>query len=141
MPGFDAAEAAGLRARLGELRGHLERYREGLHNQDGETPSYYRARQALVGAREGDPAELERAREAFEARARDTGLASFDVAWYNDLLRDYRDALGRLRTALTGELLDVVIARRDHVLDEAGTRAEELREAISHRKGSLSIRD
>ena len=140
-PGFDAAEAAGLRARLGELRGHLERYREGLHNRDGDAPSYYRARQALVGAREGDPAELERAREVFEARARDTGLASFDVAWYNDLLRDYRDALGRLRTALTGELLGVVIARRDHVLDEAGERAEELREAISRRKGSLSIRD
>ena len=140
-PGFDAAEAAGLRARLGELRGHLERYREGLHNQDGDAPSYYRARQALVGAREGDPAELERAREVFEARARDTGLASFDVAWYNDLLRDYRDALGRLRTALTGELLGVVVARRDHVLDEAGERAEELREAISRRKGNLSIRD
>jgi len=86
-------------------------------------------------------ADWQREREVFEARARDTGLASFDVAWYNDLLRDYRDALGRLRTALTGELLDVVIARRDHVLDEAGTRAEELREAISHRKGSLSIRD
>ncbi|WP_311473108.1 DUF4011 domain-containing protein [uncultured Actinomyces sp.] len=141
VPGFDAAEAAGLRARLGELRGHLERYREGLHNQDGDAPSYYRARQALVGAREGDPAELERAREVFEARARDTGLASFDVAWYNDLLRDYRDVLGRLRTALTGELFDVVIARRDHVLDEAGARAEELREVISRRKGSLSIRD
>ena len=141
VPGFDAAEAAGLRARLGELRGHLERYREGLHNQDGDVPSYYRARQALVGAREGDPAELERAREVFEARARDTGLASFDVAWYNDLLRDYRDVLGRLRTALTGELFDVVIARRDHVLDEAGARAEELREVISRRKGSLSIRD
>ena len=136
VPGFDAAEAAALRARLGELRGHLERYREGLHNQDGDAPSYYRARQALVGAREGDPAELERAREVFEARARDTGLASFDVAWYNDLLRDYRDALGRLRTALTGELLDVVIARRDHVLDEAGTRAEELRHELDRRRGS-----
>ena len=141
VPDFDAAEAAELRARLGELRGHLERYREGLHNRDGDAPSYYRARQALVGAREGDPAELERAREVFEARARDTGLASFDVAWYNDLLRDYRDALGRLRTALTGELLGVVVARRDHVLDEAGERAEELREAISRRKGNLSIRD
>ena len=141
VPDFDAAEAAELRARLGELRGHLERYREGLHNRDGDAPSYYEARQALVGAREGDPAELERAREVFEARARDTGLASFDVAWYNDLLRDYRDALGRLRTALTGELLGVVVARRDHVLDEAGERAEELREAISRRKGNLSIRD
>ena len=51
------------------------------------------------------------------------------------------DVLGRLRTALTGELFDVVIARRDHVLDEAGARAEELREVISRRKGSLSIRD
>ena len=140
-PGFDAAQAAGLRARLGELRARLGAYREGLHAPGAEGPSYYEARQALVGAREGDPAELERAREVFEARARDTGLASFDVAWYNDLLRDYRDALGRLRTALTGELLGVVMARRDHVLDEAGERAEELREAISHRKGNLSIRD
>ena len=140
-PDFDAAEAIELRTRLGELRGHLERYREGLHNQDGDAPSYYRARQALIEAREGDPAELERASEAFEARARDIGLASFDIAWYNDLLRDYRDALGRLRTALTGELLGVVMARRDHVLDEAEERAEELREAISHRKGNLSIRD
>ena len=147
-PGSDAAEAAELRARLAGLRGRLAglrarlgAYREGLHAPGAEGPSYYEARQALVGAREGDPAELERAREVFEARARDTGLASFDVAWYNDLLRDYRDALGRLRTALTGELLGVVVARRDHVLDEAGERAEELREAISRRKGNLSIRD
>ena len=135
-PDFDAAEAAGLRARLAGLRARLGAYREGLHAPGAEGPSYYRARQALVGAREGDPAELERAREVFEARARDTGLASFDVAWYNDLLRDYRDALGRLRTALTGELLDVVIARRDHVLDEAGARAEELRHELDRRRGS-----
>ena len=135
-PDFDAAEAAGLRARLGELRGHLERYREGLHNQDGDAPSYYRARQALVGAREGDPAELERAREVFEARARDTGLDGFGPSLHAGLLHDYRDALGRLRKMLTDELLDAVMARRDHVMDEAGARAEELRHELDRRRGS-----
>ncbi len=135
-PDFDAAEAAGLRARLAGLRARLGAYREGLHAPGAEGPSYYRARQALVGAREGDPAELERAREVFEARARDTGLDAFGPSLHAGLLRDYRDALGRLRTALTGELLDVVIARRDHVLDEAGARAEELRHELDRRRGS-----
>ena len=142
-PGQDAAAAAGLRERLTGLRERLaglrERlgaYREGLHAPGAEGPSYYEARQALVGAREGDPAELERAREVFEARARDTGLDAFGPSLHAGLLRDYRDALGRLRTELTGELLDVVLARRDRVLDEAGGRAEKLRHELDRRKGS-----
>ena len=135
-PGFDAAQAAGLRARLGELRARLGAYREGLHAPGAEGPSYYEARQALVGAREGDPAELERAREVFEARARDTGLDGFGPSLHAGLLHDYRDALGRLRKMLTDELLDAVMARRDHVLDEAGVRAEELRHELDRRRGS-----
>ena len=135
-PGQDAAAAAGLRERLTGLRERLGAYREGLHAPGAEGPSYYEARQALVGAREGDPAELERAREVFEARARDTGLDAFGPSLHAGLLRDYRDALGRLRTELTGELLDVVLARRDRVLDEAGGRAEKLRHELDRRKGS-----
>ena len=142
-PGQDAAAAAGLRERLTGLRERLaglrERlgaYREGLHAPGAEGPSYYEARQALVGAREGDPAELERAREVFEARARDTGLDAFGPSLHAGLLRDYRDALGRLRTELTGELLDVVLARRDRVLDVAGARAQKLRHELDRRKGS-----
>ena len=142
-PGSDAAEAAELRARLAGLRGRLAglrarlgAYREGLHAPGAEGPSYYEARQALVGAREGDPAELERAREVFEARARDTGLNAFDPSRHAELLHDYRDALERLRTALTDELLDVVLARRDHVLDGAGPRADRLRHELDRRRGS-----
>ena len=141
-PGPDAAaEADGLRERLARLRGRLGEYREGLHDpRDGF--SYYRARQALIQVRdaEGEKDEVERARSAFEARARETGLDAFDPAAQAQLLEDYRATLGRLRKALTPELLGVALARRDRILEEAGPRTEELRRELNRRRGTLNVR-
>ena len=83
---------------------------------------------------------LERARAAFEARARQTGLDAFDAAVHARLLEDYRDTLGRLRKALTPELLGSVLAHRDRVLQEAGPRTEELRRELNRRRGTLNVR-
>ena len=139
------AEVDELRGRLARLRGRLGEYREGLHDpRDGA--SYYRARGELIEERdtEGDGSNgsdgLERARAAFEARARQTGLDAFDAAVHARLLEDYRDTLGRLRKALTPELLSSVLAHRDQVLREAGSRAEELRREVRRRRGSLNVR-
>ena len=140
------AEVDELRGRLARLRGRLGEYREGLHDpRDGA--SYYRARGELIEERdtEGDGSNgsdgLERARAAFEARARQTGLDAFDAAVHARLLEDYRDTLGRLRKALTPELLSSVLAHRDQVLREAGSRAEELRREVRRRRGSLNVRE
>ena len=140
------AEVDELRGRLARLRGRLGEYREGLHDpRDGA--SYYRARGELIEERdtEGDGSNgsdgLERARAAFEARARQTGLDAFDAAVHARLLEDYRDTLGRLRKALTPELLSSVLAHRDQVLQEAGPRTEELRREVRRRRGSLNVRE
>ena len=142
-PGPDAAaEADGLRERLARLRGRLGEYREGLHDpRDGF--SYYRACQALIQVRdaESEKGEVERARSAFEARARETGLKAFDPAVHARLLADYRATLGRLREALTPELLGSVLARRDRILREAGPRTEELRRELNRRRGTLNVRE
>ena len=134
-----------LRRELAALRKRLGEYREGLHDpRDGA--SYYRARRELIEERdtEGDGSNgsdgLERARAAFEARARQTGLDAFDAAVHARLLEDYRDTLGRLRKALTPELLGSVLAHRDRVLREAGPRTEELRRELNRRRGTLNVR-
>ena len=135
-----------LRRELAALRKRLGEYREGLHDpRDGA--SYYRARGELIEERdaEGDGGDgsdgLERARAAFEARARETGLDAFDAAAHVQLLEDYRDTLGKLRKALTPELLSSVLAHRDRVLQEAGPRTEELRREVRRRRGSLNVRE
>ena len=145
-PDDDAAEVDELRGRLARLRGRLGEYREGLHDpRDGA--SYYRARGELIEERdaEGDGGDgsdgLEQAQAAFEARARETGLDAFDAVAHGRLLEDYRETLGRLRKALTPELLDSVLAHRDRVLDEAGPRTEELRREVRRRRGSLNVRE
>ncbi|MCZ0858587.1 DUF4011 domain-containing protein [Actinomyces israelii] len=155
-PGPDAAaEADELRERLGRLRERLGEYREGLHDpRDGF--SYYRVCQELIEARdaetddngtaqtrdaESDQGEVERARSAFEARARETGLDAFDPAVHARLLADYRRTQERLRKALTPELLGSVLARRDRILREAGPRAEELRREVRRRRGTMNVRE
>ena len=152
------ADPDALRRELAALRARLDAYREGLHDpRQGSSPSsYYRARQALIEARDAggvegagmadgvagpESAEWERARAAFEDRARATGLDSFDPAVHAQLLDDYRRTQERLREALTPELLDVVLDRRETALREAGPRAEALRREIARRKGTLNIRD
>ena len=143
-PGPDAAadDPDALRRELSGLRTRLGEYREGLHApRDGF--SYYRARRALIQARdaESDQGEVERARSAFEARARETGLDAFDPAVHARLLADYRRTQERLRKALTPELLGSVLARRDRILREAGPRAEELRREVRRRRGTMNVRE
>ena len=140
-PDAAAADPDALRRELASIRARLDGYREGLHDpRDGF--SYYRARQALIQVRdaEGEKDEVERARSAFEARARETGLDTFDPAAQAQLLEDYRATLGRLRKALTPELLGVALARRDRILGEAGPRTEELRRELNRRRGTLNVR-
>ena len=140
-PDAAAADPDALRRELASIRARLDGYREGLHDpRDGF--SYYRARQALIQVRdaEGEKDEVERARSAFEARARETGLDAFDPAAQAQLLEDYRATLGRLRKALTPELLGVALARRDRILGEAGPRTEELRRELNRRRGTLNVR-
>ena len=140
-PDAAAADPDALRRELASIRARLDGYREGLHDpRDGF--SYYRARQALIQVRdaEGEKDEVERARSAFEARARETGLDAFDPAAQAQLLEDYRATLGRLRKALTPELLGVALARRDRILEEAGPRTEELRRELNRRRGTLNVR-
>ena len=133
------AEVDELRGRLARLRGRLGEYREGLHDpRDGA--SYYRARRELIEERDAEGDGLEQAQATFEARARQTGLDVFDAAVHARLLEDYRDTLGRLRKALTPELLSSVLAHRDRVLQEAGPRTEELRRELNRRRGTLNVR-
>ena len=128
-----------LRRELAALRKRLGEYREGLHDpRDGA--SYYRARRELIEERDAEGDGLEQAQATFEARARQTGLDAFDAAVHARLLEDYRDTLGRLRKALTPELLGSVLAHRDRVLQEAGPRTEELRRELNRRRGTLNVR-
>ena len=128
-----------LRRELAALRKRLGEYREGLHDpRDGA--SYYRARRELIEERDAEGDGLEQAQATFEARARQTGLDAFDAAVHARLLEDYRDTLGRLRKALTPELLGSVLAHRDRVLREAGPRTEELRRELNRRRGTLNVR-
>ena len=90
---------------------------------------------------ESEQGELERARSAFEARARETGLDAFDAVTQSRLLEDYRTTLEQLRAALAPELLSSVLAHRDRVLREAGPRTEELRREVHRRKGTLNVRE
>ena len=141
-PDAAAADPDALRRELASIRARLDGYREGLHDpRDGF--SYYRACQALIQVRdaESEKGEVERARSAFEARARETGLKAFDPAVHARLLADYRATLGRLREALTPELLGSVLARRDRILREAGPRTEELRRELNRRRGTLNVRE
>ena len=140
-PDAAAADPDALRRELASIRARLDGYREGLHDpRDGF--SYYRARQELIQVRdaEGEKDEVERARSAFGARARETGLDAFDPAAQAQLLTDYRATLGRLRKALTPELLGVALSRRDRILGEAGPRTEELRRELNRRRGTLNVR-
>ena len=140
-PDAAAADPDALRRELASIRARLDGYREGLHDpRDGF--SYYRARQELIQVRdaEGEKDEVERARSAFGARARETGLDTFDPAAQAQLLADYRATLGRLRKALTPELLGVALSRRDRILGEAGPRTEELRRELNRRRGTLNVR-
>ena len=140
-PDAAAADPDALRRELASIRARLDGYREGLHDpRDGF--SYYRARQELIQVRdaEGEKDEVERARSAFGARARETGLDTFDPAAQAQLLTDYRATLGRLRKALTPELLGVALSRRDRILGEAGPRTEELRRELNRRRGTLNVR-
>ena len=140
-PESDAADddPDALRRELAALRKRLGEYREGLHDpRDGA--SYYRARRELIEERDAEGDGLEQAQATFEARARQTGLDAFDAAVHARLLEDYRDTLGRLRKALTPELLGSVLAHRDRVLREAGPRTEELRRELNRRRGTLNVR-
>ena len=141
--GDSTAQPDALRRRLAEIRERLVAYREALHvpgEAGASSCSYYEARQALIKARDGREPDLAQARAAFEARERATGLDSFDPVDHIRLLEEYRRTQERLRGALTPELFDVVLARRQAVLREAGPRADRLRREIDRRKGT-SIRE
>lgn len=136
----DDVDPGALRAELAEIRGGLDSYRTALHGPGREGSSYYRARQALVEARDEHRSDAARAREAFEANARSSGLEDFDPAHHTGQLERYRDVRESLRKTLTPELLRVVVARREEVLRQAGQRAGELRREIRRRRG-MSVRE
>ena len=148
-----AGEAAGrsapavLRAELAGIRAELDVYRRGLYEPAPGGPSYSRAREVLAQLREaGDSADSAgsaavQARTVLEERARATGLDGFDAAAHNRLIERYRSALDELRAALTPELLDVVLAHRDRVLQGAAARAEALRNELNRRRSVMSVRE
>ena len=147
-----AGEAAGrstpavLRTELAGIRAELEAYRRGLYEPAPDGPSYSGAREVLARLRDsgepGDSADSAAAAQAALAeRARATGLDTFDAASHNRLIERYRAALDELRTALTPELLDVVLAHRDQVLQDAAVRAEALRSELNRRRSAMSVRE
>lgn len=147
-----AGEAAGrstpavLRTELAGIRAELEAYRRGLYEPAPDGPSYSGAREVLARLRDsgepGDSADSAAAAQAALAeRARATGLDAFDAASHNRLIERYRAALDELRTALTPELLDVVLAHRDQVLQDAAVRAEALRSELNRRRSAMSVRE
>ena len=151
-----AGEAAGrstpaaLRTELAGIRAELDAYRRGLYEPAPGGPSYSGAREVLAQLRDsgesGDSADsagsaAAQVQAALEERARATGLDGFDAAAHNRLVERYRSALDELRAALTPELVDVVLAHRDRVLQEAADRAEALRNELNRRRSAMSVRE
>ena len=145
--GFDdgAGEAAGrstpavLRTELAGIRAELDSYRQGLYVPAPDGPSYSGVREVL--AQFGDSEDSAAAQAALKERARATGLDAFDAAAHNQLIERYRGILQELRAALTPELLDVVLAHRDQVLQGAAARAEALRNELNRRRSVMSVRE
>lgn len=135
---------AALRTELAGIRAELDAYRRGLYEPAPGGPSYSGAREVLAQIREsgesGDSANSAAVQVALEERARATGLDSFDAAAHNRLIERYRSALDELRAALTPELVDVVLAHRDRVLQGAA-RAEALRNELNRRRSAMSVRE
>lgn len=149
--GFDdgAGEAAGrstpavLRTELAGIRAELDAYRRGLYEPASGGPSYSGAREVLAQLRSsGEPVDsATAARVALDERAHATGLDTFDAAAHNRLIERYRSTQDELRQALTPELLDVVLAHRDQVLQSAAARAEALRNELNRRRSVMSVRE
>ena len=135
---------AALRTELAGIRDELDAYRRGLYEPAPGGPSYSGAREVLAQIRDsgesGDSANSAAVQVALEERARATGLDSFDAAAHNRLIERYRSALDELRAALTPELVDVVLAHRDRVLQGAA-RAEALRNELNRRRSAMSVRE
>lgn len=135
---------AALRTELAGIRAELDAYRRGLYEPAPGGPSYSGAREVLAQIRDsgesGDSANSAAVQVALEERARATGLDSFDAAAHNRLIERYRSALDELRAALTPELVDVVLAHRDRVLQGAA-RAEALRNELNRRRSAMSVRE
>ena len=146
-----AGEAAGrstpaaLRTELARIRAELDAYRRGLHEPAPGGLSYSETREVLAQIRDsgesGDSANSAAVQVALEERARATGLDAFDAAAHNRLIERYRSALDELRAALTPELVDVVLAHRDRVLQGAAARAEALRNELNRRRSAMSVRE
>ena len=136
---------AALRTELAGIRAELDAYRRGLYEPAPGGPSYSGAREVLAQIRDsgesGDSANSAAVQVALEERARATGLDSFDAAAHNRLIERYRSALDGLRASLTPELVDVVLAHRDRVLQGAAARAEALRNEINRRRSAMSVRE
>ena len=137
-------KAAG-RSTPAALRTELDAYRRGLYEPAPGGPSYSGAREVLAQIRDsgesGDSANSAAVQVALEERARATGLDSFDAAAHNRLIERYRSALDGLRASLTPELVDVVLAHRDRVLQGAAARAEALRNELNRRRSAMSVRE
>ena len=136
---------AALRTELAGIRAELDAYRRGLYEPAPGGLSYSETREDLARLRDsgesGDSANSAAVQVALEERARATGLDSFDAAAHNRLIERYRSALDELRAALTPELLDVVLAHRDRVLQGAAARAEGLRNELNRRRSAMSVRE
>ena len=131
-----------LRSELAGIRAELDTYRRGLYEPAPDGPSYSGLREILaqLGGSD-DSADSAAAQAALEERARATGLDAFDAAAHNRLIDRYRSTLQELRAALTPELLDVVLAHRDQVLQGVAARAEALRSELNRRRSAMSVRE
>ena len=138
---------AALRSELAGIRTELDAYRRGLYEPAPGGSSYSGTREVLAqlgdSGESGDGADSAafEVQSALEERARATGLDTFDAAAHNRLIERYRAALDELRRALTPELLDVVLAHRDQVLQDAAARAEALRSEVNRRRSVMSVRE
>ena len=131
-----------LRSELAEIRAELDTYRRGLYVPAPDGPSYSGVQEVLAQFGDfEDSVDSAAAQAALEERARATGLDAFDAAVHNRLIERYRSILQELRAALTPELLDVVLAHRDQVLQGAATRAEALRGELNRRRSAMSVRE
>ena len=131
-----------LRSELAGIRAELDTYRRGLYMPAPDGPSYSGVQEVLAQFGDSeDSVDSAAAQAALEERARATGLDAFDAAVHNRLIERYRSILQELRAALTPELLDVVLAHRDQVLQGAATRAEALRSELNRRRSAMSVRE
>ena len=128
-----------MRSELAGIRAELDSYRQGLYVPAPDGPSYSGVREVL--AQFGDSEDSAAAQAALKERAHATGLDAFDAAAHNRLIERYRGILQELRAALTPELLDVVLAHRDQVLQGAAARAEALRSELNRRRSVMSVRE